>query len=58
MPICHLGGLGIIDMITLPLAESLSDGRQLSIEIVDRSAETVRSLDPAINILGISVLGE
>lgn len=45
-------------MITLPLAESLSDGRQLSIEIVDRSAETVRSLDPAINILGISVLGE
>ena len=45
-------------MITVPLAENLSDGRLLAIEIFDLSAETVGSLDPAINIIGISVLGE
>lgn len=54
----HDSGLGVIDMITVPLAENLSDGRLLAIEIVDRSADIVGSLDPAINIIGISVLGE
>ena len=54
----HDSGLGVIDMITVPLAENLSDGRLLAIEIFDLSAETVGSLDPAINIIGISVLGE
>jgi hypothetical protein len=54
----HDSGLGVIDMITVPLAENLSDGRLLAIEIVDLSVEIVGSLDPAINVLGISVLGE
>lgn len=54
----HDNGLGVIDMLTVPVPEDLSDRRLTAVEIVDRSAETVGSLDPAINIIGISVLGE
>jgi hypothetical protein len=54
----HDNGLGVIDMLTVPVPEDLSDRRLAAVEIVDRSAETVGSLDPAINIIGISVLGE
>ncbi len=46
---------GYIDLLTLDLPPSCQNGSLTSIAIVDTSVETVGSLDPAINLVGITV---
>jgi len=45
----------VIDMLRIPIPSGLQAGRLVSIEVVDLSAETVGDLDPALNVLGVSV---
>lgn len=45
----------VIDMLRIPIPSGLQAGRLVSIEVVDLSAETVGDLDPALNLLGVSV---
>ena len=49
------GLTGHIDMLSLDLPESCQNGRLTALEIVDSSTETIGSLDPALNIIGITV---
>ena len=51
------GGVGVIDMLTLEIPGGLQSGRLLQIIIEDTSVETCGSLDPAINLLGVTVVG-
>lgn len=46
---------GTIDLLTLDLPPVCQDGRLTRIELIDSSAETVNSLDPALNLVGITV---
>lgn len=46
---------GTIDLLSLELPQICQDGRLTSIELIDSSTETVGSLDPALNLVGISV---
>jgi hypothetical protein len=46
---------GTIDLLSLELPEVCQNGRLTSIELIDSSTETVGSLDPAFNLVGISV---
>ncbi|MCX5682350.1 MAG: zinc ribbon domain-containing protein, partial [Planctomycetota bacterium] len=48
-------GAAIIDMLKITLPADLRGGRLTAIEILDRSAETVGDLDPALNLLGATV---
>lgn len=50
------GGLGIIDMLTIDVRD-VAVGRLVRIDVVDLSQEMVGSLDPAINLIGVTVLG-
>ena len=54
----HDSGLGVIDMVTIAIPEYLARRVLTTIEIADHSAETAGSLDPAINVIGITVLDE
>lgn len=45
----------VIDMLTVPVPAELQSGRLVSVEVMDLSAETVGDLDPALNLLGVSV---
>ena len=51
------GGTGVIDMLTLEIPTELQSSRLLRIVIEDTSAETCGSMDPAINLLGVTVYG-
>jgi hypothetical protein len=46
---------GYIDMLSLDLPLACQDGRLSAVEIVDTSVETVNSLDPALNVIAITV---
>jgi hypothetical protein len=46
---------GYIDLLTIELPSSCQTNGLTSIAVVDTSAETVGSLDPAINLVGITV---
>lgn len=46
---------GTIDLLSLELPQICQNGRLTSIELIDSSAETVGSLDPALNLVGLSV---
>ncbi len=45
----------VIDMLRIPVPAGLQAGRLVGIEVVDMSAETTGDLDPALNLLGVSV---
>lgn len=51
----HDSGTAIIDMLAIAVPPAWQGRRLTSIEVVDRSAETVGDLDPAINWLGATV---
>jgi serine/threonine-protein kinase len=46
---------GHIDMLSLDLPEACQRGTLTALEVVDSSAETVESLDPALNFTGATV---
>jgi hypothetical protein len=46
---------GTIDLLSLELPQICQNGRLTSIELIDSSTETVGSLDPALNLVGLSV---
>jgi hypothetical protein len=46
---------GTIDLLSLELPQICQDGRLTSIELIDSSTDTVGSLDPAFNLVGVSV---
>ncbi len=46
---------GYIDLLTLDLPTSCQNGRLMNIAITDTSVDTVGSLDPALNLVGITV---
>jgi hypothetical protein len=46
---------GHIDMLTLDLPTACHESTLTAIEIVDTSADTVDSLDPALNLFGVTV---
>jgi hypothetical protein len=46
---------GHIDLLSLDLPEACRSGRLIAIEIIDTSVETVGSLDPALNLFGVTV---
>jgi len=48
-------GAAVIDMLKITLPANLRGGRLTAIGILDRSTETVGNLDPAINLLGVTV---
>lgn len=46
---------GHIDMLSLDLPGACQDGRLTAVEVIDSSASTVNSLDPALNLIGVTV---
>jgi hypothetical protein len=46
---------GFIDLLSLDLPDVCRNGRLTAIELIDTSTETVNSLDPALNLVGITV---
>lgn len=46
---------GYIDMLSLDLPSACQDGRLTAVEVIDSSASTVNSLDPALNLIGVTV---
>jgi hypothetical protein len=46
---------GHIDLLSLDLPETCHSGRLTTIEIIDTSTNTVESLDPALNLFGVTV---
>jgi hypothetical protein len=46
---------GTIDLLSLDLPDVCRNGRLTAIEILDTSAETVNSLDPALNLTGVTI---
>ena len=46
---------GHIDLLSLDLPEACRSGRLTALDIIDTSVETVDSLDPALNLFGITV---
>jgi hypothetical protein len=49
-------GIGIIDMLTIDVPVEYQFDRLLAITVEDTSVETVGDKDPAINLLGVTVL--
>jgi WD40 repeat protein len=49
------GEKGYIDMLSLDLPTACQEGTLTAIEIIDTSVETVGSLDPALNLFGVTV---
>lgn len=54
----HDDGVGIIDMLTVPVPARLQNYVLVAVEIVDQSQLATGSLNPAINILGVTVFGQ
>ncbi len=50
-------GTAIIDLLTIDLPNDYRSDYLMAIEVVDNSTDTVGSMDPAINLLGVTVLG-
>ena len=48
-------GAAVIDLLSIPVPVGLQSGRLVSVGVLDLSAETVGDLDPALNVLGLSV---
>jgi hypothetical protein len=46
---------GHIDMLSLDLPNACRSGRLTALEVIDSSTSTVDSLDPALNLIGITV---
>ena len=46
---------GHIDLLSLDLPAACQEGTLTAIEIIDTSAETVGSLDPALNLFGVTI---
>ena len=51
------GGTGIIDMLTIEIASDEQSSTLVSVEVVDTSVQDTGSLDPAINLIGLTVVG-
>ena len=51
----HDASAAVIDMLTVAVPPELSRGKLVRVDVTDLSAETVNDLDPALNILGLSV---
>jgi WD40 repeat protein len=49
------GEKGYIDLLSLDLPTACQEGRLTAIEIIDTSVETAGSLDPALDLFGITV---
>ena len=49
------GSLATIDLLSIPLAPGRQHSRLTTIEVLDQSAELLGNLDPAINLLGVSI---
>ncbi|MCX7669086.1 MAG: hypothetical protein N2439_03315, partial [Anaerolineae bacterium] len=45
----------VIDMLSLPVPAGLQSGRLVGVEVIDLSTETVGDLDPALNLIGVSI---
>jgi hypothetical protein len=56
-PNTHDTGIGIIDMLTIDLPIQYQDDILLQIEVIDSSMQSVNSMNPAINLLGVTVFG-
>lgn len=54
----HDDSNGIIDMFTIALPAAYQTDTLTGIEIFDRSAQWVGSMNPAINLIGVTVLGK
>ena len=52
------GGIGVIEMLTLEVPRELRSSRLQQIIVEDTSVETCGSMDPAINLLGVTVVSE
>lgn len=50
-------GTGVIDLLTIDLPDRYQSDYLVAIEVVDSSTDTVGSMDPAINLIGATVLG-
>lgn len=51
------GGTGIIDLLTIDIPSRYQSDRLLAIEISDTSINTVGNMNPALNLIGVTVLG-
>jgi hypothetical protein len=47
--------MGYIDMLTLDLPEACQNGTLTAVEVIDTSSSSVGSLDPALNLVGLTV---
>lgn len=50
------GGEGVIDMLTIDLGSRYQSDRLVGIEVIDTSLDALDNRDPAINLIGVSVL--
>jgi WD40 repeat protein len=46
---------GHIDMLSLDLPAACQEGRLTAIEVIDTSSDTISSLDPGLNLFGVTV---
>jgi hypothetical protein len=53
----NFGGVGVIDMLTIDLPAEYRSDHLFVIKVLDTSVETVGSMDPAINLIGSTVVG-
>jgi len=51
------GGTGVIDMLTIEVAAENRGSTLVAVELEDTSVQNVNSMDPAINWLGLTVVG-
>ena len=51
------GGTGVIDMLTIDVAPENRGSTLMAVELVDTSVQDIGSMDPAINWLGLTVIG-
>jgi hypothetical protein len=48
-------GPAVIDMLRVAVPAELQSGHMVAVEVLDLSTETVGDLDPALNVLGLSI---
>jgi hypothetical protein len=51
----HANLIGYIDMLTVDLPHPCQNGDLTVVELIDTSAESVQSLDPALNLIAVTV---
>ncbi|MCB0199120.1 MAG: protein kinase [Anaerolineae bacterium] len=50
------GRVGVIDMLRIPVPSNLRTRRLTGIELIDSSSQLVGDMDPALNLVGVSVV--